>query len=231
MRLAIFDLDHTLLAGDSDHMWGDYMIEQGLVDAASHKRQNDAFYADYKAGRLDIAAYTAFALEPLVRLGAPALLPLRERFVAERIDPIIAPAAPALLERHRIQGDQLLIITATNRFVTEPIAALLGVEELIATDPEVVNGRYTGRVTGTPSYREGKVTRLEEWLSLQDEKFAEITFYSDSHNDLPLLRKVDRPVAVDPDDTLRAEARAAGWPVITLRTSLEPAEHSARGQA
>jgi len=128
MRLAIFDLDHTLLAGDSDHLWGEFMIDQGLVEAATHKRQNDRFYADYLAGSLDIAAYTRFALEPLVRLGPARLLPLRERFVARVIDPIVAPAAPALLERHRIQGDELLIITATNRFITEPIAALLGVD-------------------------------------------------------------------------------------------------------
>lgn len=221
MRLAIFDLDHTLLAGDSDHLWGEFMIERGLVDAGQHKRQNDRFYADYKAGKLDIAAYTAFALEPLVRLGEKCLLPLREEFVTTRIDPIVAPAAPALLERHRIQGDQILIITATNRFVTAPIAELLGVDELIATDPEYIDGRYTGRIIGTPSYREGKVTRLEEWLSLQDEKFGEITFYSDSHNDLPLMRRVDRAIAVDPDDTLRAEARRKGWPVITLREKLE----------
>ncbi len=220
MRLAIFDLDHTLLAGDSDHLWGEFMIEQGLVDREQHQRQNDRFYEDYKAGRLDIAAYTAFALDPLVRLGEAKLLPLREQFIATRIDPIIAPAAPALLERHRIQGDALLIITATNRFVTEPIAQLLGVDDLLATDPEYVNGRYTGHITGTPCYREGKVTRLEEWLSLQDEKFSEVTFYSDSHNDLPLLLRVDRAIAVDPDETLKAEAAKRGWPVITLRESL-----------
>ena len=220
MRLAIFDLDHTLLAGDSDHLWGEFMIEEGLVEREQHQRQNDRFYEDYKAGRLDIAAYTAFALEPLVRLGEAKLLPLREQFIATRIDPIIAPAAPALLERHRIQGDALLIITATNRFVTEPIAQLLGVDDLLATDPECVDGRYTGKITGTPCYREGKVARLEEWLSLQDEKFSEVTFYSDSHNDLPLLKHVDRAIAVDPDETLKAEAARRGWPVITLREPL-----------
>jgi HAD superfamily hydrolase (TIGR01490 family) len=217
MRLAIFDLDHTLLAGDSDHLWGEFMIERGLVERDRHKRQNDQFYADYKAGTLDIAAYMHFALEPLVRLGPERLLPLRERFVAEVIDPIIAPAAPALLERHRIQGDVLLIITATNRFVTEPIAQLLGVDDLLATDPEQVGGRYTGAITGIPCYREGKVKRLEQWLKAQDQRFGHITFYSDSHNDLPLLRHVHAPFAVDPDDELRAEARRQGWPIITLR--------------
>lgn len=217
MRLAIFDLDHTLLAGDSDHLWGEFMIDQGLVERENHQRQNDRFYAEYLAGTLDIAAYTRFALEPLVRLGPARLLPLREQFVARVIDPIVAPAAPALLERHRIGGDELLIITATNRFVTEPIAQLLGVEHLLATDPERVDGVYTGAIAGIPCYREGKVRRLEQWLAERDERYDVVTFYSDSHNDLPLLRHVQRPVAVDPDARLRAEAERKGWPVITLR--------------
>jgi len=220
MRLALFDLDHTLITGDSDHMWGDYMIERGLVEREHHKRQNDRFYEDYKAGTLDIAAYTRFALEPLVRLGAERLLPLRTEFVATRIDPIVAPAAPALIERHRIQGDELAIITATNRFVTEPIAQLLGIDELLATDPEQVDGRYTGNIAGVPCYREGKVTRLEQWLAQRGERVEHITFYSDSHNDLPLLRHVQAPFAVDPDATLRAEAQRRGWPIITLREPL-----------
>lgn len=220
MRLAIFDLDHTLLAGDSDHLWGEYMIEQGLVERDAYKRQNDRFYEHYKAGTLDIAAYTRFALEPLVRLGAGKLLPLRERFIAEVIEPIIAPAAPALLERHRIQGDVLLIITATNRFVTEPIARMLDVDELLATDPQQIDGRYTGAIAGTPCYREGKVARLAQWRAQQDEKYSHTTFYSDSHNDLPLLRQVDQPVAVDPDAELRGEAQRKGWPIITLREAM-----------
>ena len=220
MRLAIFDLDHTLLAGDSDHLWGEYMIEQGLVERESFKRQNDRFYEDYKAGTLDIAAYTRFALEPLVRLGPARLLPLRERFIRDVIEPIIAPAAPALLERHRIQGDMLLIITATNRFITEPIAQLLDVDELLATDPEQVDGRYTGAITGTPCYREGKVARLAQWRAQQDEKYSHTTFYSDSHNDLPLLRQVDQPVIVDPDHELRTEALRRGWPIISLRETM-----------
>jgi HAD superfamily hydrolase (TIGR01490 family) len=217
MRLAIFDLDHTLLAGDSDHLWGEFMVEQGLVERDGYRRQNDRFYEDYKAGTLDIAAYTRFALEPLVRLGPGRLLPLRERFVATRIDPIVAPAAPALLERHRMSGDELLIITATSRFVAEPIAALLGVDELLATDPEQVDGRYTGAIAGIPCYREGKVRRFEQWLAQQDARFGHVTFYSDSHNDLPLLRHVQQPVAVDPDAELRAQAQRHGWPIITLR--------------
>lgn len=220
MRLAIFDLDHTLLAGDSDHLWGQYMIRHGLVDASEFARQNDRFYADYKAGRLDIAAYMRFALEPLVRLGPEPLLPLRQRFVAEEIAPIVAPMAPALLERHRIQGDRLLIITATNRFITEPIAAELGVDDLLATDPEIVDGRYTGNIAGTPCYQAGKAVRLAQWLKEQDERYDRTTFYSDSLNDLPLLGQVDEPVAVDPDDTLRAEAQRRRWPIISLREPL-----------
>ena len=220
MRLAIFDLDHTLLTGDSDHLWGEYMISHGLVERDHHKRQNDQFYEDYKAGTLDIAAYTRFALEPLVRLGADRLLPLRERFLREVVEPIIAPAAPALLERHRIQGDTLLIITATNAFITRPIAELLGVDGLLATEPQVVGGRYTGEIEGIPCYRDGKPARLAQWRAQQDEEYQHLTFYSDSHNDLPLLRLVDAPVAVDPDDTLRAEAAARRWPVISLREPL-----------
>ena len=220
MRLAIFDLDHTLLTGDSDHLWGDYMISHGLVERENHQRQNDKFYEDYKAGTLDIAAYTRFALEPLIRLGTERLLPLRERFIAEVIEPIIAPAAPALLERHRIQGDTLLIITATNRFITEPIAQMLDVDGLLATDPECVDGRYTGAITGIPCYREGKPARLAQWRAQQSEKYSHVTFYSDSHNDLPLLRQADQPIAVDPDAQLRAEAVNQGWPIITLREPL-----------
>ena len=220
MRLAIFDLDHTLLAGDSDHLWGEFMIEHGLVERASHKRQNDRFYEDYKAGTLDMAAYTRFALEPLIRLGAEQLLPLRERFVTRVIEPIVAPAAPALLERHRIQGDHLLIITATNRFITEPIAQLLGVDDLLATDAEVVAGRYTGEIAGIPCYQDGKRRRLDQWLAQRGEQYAHMTFYSDSHNDLPLLQHVQQPVAVDPDEPLRAEATRRGWPIISLREPL-----------
>lgn len=216
-RLALFDLDHTLLTGDSDHLWGQYLIDQGLVERETHQRRNDAFYEDYKAGRLDMAAYTAFALEPLVSLGTAALLPLRERFIRNVIEPIVAPSAPALLERHRMAGDTLVIITATNAFITAPIAEMLGVDDLLATEPEVIDGRYTGRIQGTPCYQDGKRVRLEQWRAQQAEKYSRLVFYSDSHNDLPLLRHVDEAIAVDPDAKLLAEANKAGWPVISLR--------------
>lgn len=217
MRLALFDLDNTLLTGDSDHLWGEFLVARGRVDPTAYKQANDRFYAQYRAGTLDIADYTRFAVGPLVRIGAAELQALREEFVLTCIEPIIAPAAPALLERHRIQGDTLLIITATNSFVTAPIARLLDVDDLLATELEQVDGRYTGRIAGTPCYQAGKCRRLEEWRAQQSDRYTHLTFYSDSHNDIPLLSVVDRPIVVDPDPELRLEAGTRGWPVISLR--------------
>jgi HAD superfamily hydrolase (TIGR01490 family) len=219
MRLAIFDLDHTLLAGDSDYLWGDFLVREGLVDGEVYARENQRYYQAYKDGTLDIAAFAAFSLNPLVEHGLATMTALRPRFVHEVIEPIIAAGTPALLERHRAQGDRLLITTATNRFITEPIAALLGVDDLIATDPEIVEGRVTGRIDGTPNFREGKVAKLAAWRTRQKDEFTGISVYSDSHNDLPLLRQGDQPVAVDPDPVLRAEAERQGWPVISLRSA------------
>lgn len=217
MRLAIFDLDHTLLAGDSDYLWGRFLVEQGRVDAESYERQNQAFYEQYRDGTLDIHAFSRFSMAPLAATPLPELLRWREQFLRDKIEPVVAPLAPALLEKHRSQGDTLLIMTATNRFITEPIATLLGVDSLIATDPEFIDGRYTGQLAGIPNFREGKVQRLELWLAAQTIRPTQITFYSDSHNDLPLLLRADVPVAVDPDDRLRAEAAQRQWPVISLR--------------
>lgn len=218
MNLAIFDLDHTLLNGDSDHLWGEYLVKLGVVDGPWYRRENQRYYDEYKAGTLDIQAFCAFSLKPLADHEPAQLYAWREDFVRQEIEPRIAPGAPALLERHRAQGDTLLITTATNRFITEPIAALLGVAQLIATDPQMRDGCYTGAVQGTPNFREGKVTRLEAWLCKQP-GFDHTTCYSDSHNDLPLLQCADQAVAVDPDDKLKAEAKARGWPVISLRTT------------
>lgn len=217
MNLAIFDLDNTLLAGDSDYLWGRFLVERGHVDAELYERQNKIFYERYVDGTLDIFEFSRFAFAPLARTPLPTLLQWREEFVRERIEPVVAPLAPALLERHRSQGDRLLITTATNRFITEPIAQLLGVDVLIATDPEFVEGRYTGELSGTPNFREGKVTRLKTWIAEQRDPPARTSCYSDSHNDLPLLLLADSPVAVDPDDRLRATAIERGWPVISLR--------------
>lgn len=217
MPLALFDLDHTLLTQDSDFLWGQFLVQQGHVDAEFYARENLRFYQDYQAGTLDIHAYAAFVLAPLQRHPAETVAAWRARFIAEKIEPVIAPLAPALLERHRAAGAQLVITTATNRFITEPIAERLGVDALIATDPEQIDGRYTGRIAGTPNFQAGKVHRLEQWLAAQPGPVGPITFYSDSRNDLPLLERVDHPVAVDPDPVLRDIATARGWPVISLR--------------
>ncbi|MFC0336304.1 HAD-superfamily subfamily IB hydrolase, TIGR01490 [Kushneria avicenniae] len=217
MTLAIFDLDNTLLGGDSDHAWNDFLVEQGIVDRDHFRRENDRFHRAYDAGTLDIHEYLAFALAPLTRHTREELDELHRQFMAERIEPIILSQGEALLESHRARGDRILIITATNRFVTGPIAARLGVEHLIAVEPEMVEGRYTGRVDGIPSFREGKITRLEHWLEAQGISLEGAVFYSDSQNDLPLLERVDHPVAVDPDPVLADIAGQRNWQIITLR--------------
>ncbi len=222
MTLAIFDLDNTLLGGDSDHLWGRFLVEQGIVDGERYEQENNRFYEEYKAGTLDIFAYQRFALAPLVGQEPATLEEWHRRYMAQKIGPIILPAGRALLEWHRAQGHTLLIITATNRFITAPIAAELGVSELLATEPEVIDGRYTGNVVDIPTFQQGKVRRLERWLGETGHNLAGAWFYSDSHNDLPLLELVDQPVAVDPDDTLRSHAEAKGWDLLTLRHGPRP---------
>lgn len=219
MPLAIFDLDNTLIAGDSDHLWGQWLCDRGLVDARTYEQANERFLRDYEAGTLDIDAFLRFALEPLARYPIADLQAWRGEFVREVIDPIILPLGRDLIERHRSSCDRLMIITATNAFVTEPIAARLGIEHLLATRPAIEDGRYTGAVDGIPTFREGKVTRLEAWLGEHEASLDGSRFYSDSHNDLPLLQRVDHPVAVDPDERLSAHAKANGWPVISLRSA------------
>ena len=217
MSLAIFDLDLTLLRGDSDHAWGEFLVEQGAVDAARFKHDNDRYYAAYLAGTLDIFEFLEqHQLLPLAQFDRAVLEEWRRQFMQRKILPLITPAARALVEKHRLQGDTLLIITATNRFITEPIAAEFGIPNLIATEPEEIDGRYTGKVAGTPSYREGKVQRLHTWLHAHQQNLAGSWFYSDSHNDLPLLSQVDHPVAVNADPVLTAHALRLGWPAIHL---------------
>jgi HAD superfamily hydrolase (TIGR01490 family) len=217
MALAIFDLDNTLLSGDSDYLWGVFLCERGIVDPAYYERQNARFYTDYREGRLDIQAFLAFSLRPLAEHPVDRLERWREAFVAEKIDPVIGQPARDLVEHHRARGDTLLVITATNAFVTRPIVSRFGIEHLIATDPErAADGSYTGRVAGTPSFREGKVERLQAWLRDSGEILDGAWFYSDSHNDLPLLERVSHPVAVDPDERLAAVASSRGWPVLRL---------------
>jgi len=221
MSIAIFDLDNTLLGGDSDHLWGEFLAEQGIVDSKHYAQENQRFYDEYKAGTLDIFEFLNFSLQPLREHSREQLNTLHQRFMAEKIDQIMLPAATSLLQQHRDRGQLLMIITATNHFVTAPIAQRLGVDVLLATDPEIVNGRYTGRVAGTPCFQEGKVIRLNQWLATSHHTLEDSWFYSDSRNDLPLLEMVDNPVAVDPDPTLAKHAAMRGSSCITLRRGSE----------
>ena len=222
MRTALFDLDNTLIAGDSDSLWGEYLVRCGAVDGEAFLEAHRRFHQDYLEGRLDIDAFLAFALRPLAEHPEAQLLAWREDFVRTWIEPIILPAAERLVASHRSAGHTTAIVTATNRFVTEPIAERLGVDALLATEPERGEGGYTGRYTGTPTYREGKIHVVADWLDRTGLAEAERWFYSDSLNDLPLLREVENPVAVDPDPTLRAEAAQRGWRILTLREGAEP---------
>ncbi len=217
MSLAIFDLDNTLLGGDSDYLWGQFLVEQGLVDGEYYERENQRFYDRYQAGTLDIHEFLAFMLRPLAENPLTELLNRRARFIEAKIRPILLPRAAELVARHRNAGDTLLIVTATNRFVTEPIAELLNVPHLLATEPEFAEGRYTGHPCGIPCFQHGKVKRLDEWLDATGHDLTDSWFYSDSHNDLPLLDRVVHPVAVDPDAVLAEHARRRGWPIISLR--------------
>jgi len=217
MALALFDLDNTLLDGDSDYLWGCFLAEHGIVDAEAYESENQRFYDQYLEGSLDIHEFLRFQLKPLATHKRAQLEAWREQYLVEKIDPILLPRARALLEKHRAQGDQLLIITATNRFITEPIAKRYGVDQLLATEPEIVAGEYTGAVNGTPCFQTGKVEQLHNWLEKENRTLEGSWFYSDSHNDLPLLEQVEHPVAVDPDDKLKSHARAMGWPITSLR--------------
>ncbi len=217
MALAIFDLDNTLLGGDSDHAWGQFLVDKGIVDAQVYGEANDRFYRAYQDGSLDIRVYLAFALEPLTRFSLDELKQLHDEFMRTLIAPLRLPKADALIAEHRAKGDYLLIITATNAFITRPIAHSLGVDAILASEPEIRDGRYTGGVVGTPCFREGKVVCLREWLQQNPYDLTQAYFYSDSHNDLPLLNMVGNPVAVDADATLSAAATQRGWPLISLR--------------
>ena len=217
MALAIFDLDNTLLAGDSDYLWGQFLIKEGIVDKDHYEKENQRFYDEYKAGTLDIYEFLAFSLKPLSENETEKLHQLRQIFIDQEIQKILLPKAFELIKSHEDKNDTLMIITATNRFVTEPIAKLLGIDYLLATDPEIENGRYTGKVAGIPCFQDGKVKRLEAWLKTENISMEGSWFYSDSHNDLPLLKQVENPVAVDADDQLTTFAKEQNWPIITLR--------------
>jgi HAD superfamily hydrolase (TIGR01490 family) len=220
MNLALFDLDGTLLPLDSDHAFGEFLIEQGWVDAQAHRSRNDAFYADYLAGRLDIAAYTDFATSPWRHRAADELALATERFLASHIRPALHADALRLVQQHQRAGDRVAIVTATNDFVTAPIARLFGVDTLIATELERdPRGRVTGSIRGVPAFREGKIARVQQWLAgdgLRLGDFGRSTFYSDSINDLPLLEQVSHPVATNPAPALAEVAQQRGWPVLRL---------------
>lgn len=217
MSLVIFDLDNTLIDGDSDYLWGRFLVEKGIVDKIEYEEKNTKFYQDYRQGTLDIAEFLRFSLKPLAANDLEMLYRWREEFIEERIKSILLPSAYELIDQHLRACDTLLVITATNYFVTEPIVALFKIENMLATMPEMVNGRFTGEFEGIPCFQDGKVKRLQQWLSTNNMNSEDSWFYSDSHNDLPLLSFVDHPVAVDPDDKLKQHANHEGWPVISLR--------------
>lgn len=221
MALTLFDLDNTLLTGDSDHAWMEFLGSRGIVDAEQFNRRNDQFYADYVAGQLDIRAFLDFQLTPLTAHPRAQLDAWHREYLQERVLPMISNRARALVEDHRQQGDQLVIITATNRFVTAPIAKEFGIEHLLATEiEENTAGDFTGKTVGTPCFQAGKIERLRHWLQEQGHDWQQSlqgsTFYSDSYNDLPLLETVEHPVAVNPDQRLQAHAAAQGWPILSL---------------
>ena len=220
MKLALFDLDNTLLNGDSDFEWSQFLIRIGVLDAELFEAQNLKFYEQYKAGTLDIHEFLDFQLKPLSRHPRSTLDTWHQQFMIESVMPMVTQPSRELVAKHLAAGDVCVIITATNSFVTAPIASEFGIEHLIATEPEHKGGEFTGRVEGVPSFKEGKITRLNQWLTARGwtlDSFDDTTFYSDSLNDLPLLKIVQHPVAANPDDTLRAHAEKFGWPIVNLR--------------
>lgn len=217
MALAIFDLDHTLLNGDSDYLWGEYMVANKIVDADVYQRENKAFLDDYLRGDLDNEIYLQFALKPLTQYSIDRLHAWRSDYVSNWIQPIIAKGTQALLDKHRTQGDELIIISATNLFITAPIAELLGIGHILSTEPEIIDNQYTGRYLGTPTFKEGKVVVLNEWLKNTKHSLDNSYFYSDSINDLPLLEQVSTPIAVNPDEKLSSVAQSRDWQILDLR--------------
>ena len=219
-NLALFDLDNTLLAGDSDYNWSLFLISEGLLDAKTHFERNEKFYADYKAGQLNIVEFLKFQLKPLSEHKKAFLDELHLKYMQKVIRPMMTVKAQNLVDKHKVAGDLCVVITATNSFVTKPIATAYGIEHLIGSDPEMVNGEYTGGVSGVPSFQEGKVTRINQFLAERGKKMSDYEtsyFYSDSHNDLPLMQLVTNPVAVDADAILTAYAQEQAWPLISLR--------------
>ena len=217
MRLAIFDIDNTLIAGDSDLLWGEFLCERNYVDSNVYKAEHEKYYKDYLSGKLDINNFLKFQLKVLGENDLNLLKKWRKDFFEEKIRPVMLPKAYQLIDKHRNQNHDLLIITATNHFIVEPIASEFKIENIIACEPEIYNEQFTGKFTGTTSYAEGKVERFNDWLKTIGRRLEESWFYSDSHNDIPLMKEVNHPVAVDPDESLKNEAIKIGWPIISLR--------------
>ena len=220
MNLAIFDLDNTLLDGDSDYNWGLYLVKKGYLDEGEYKEQNQKFFEEYQVGKLDIFAFAEFQFRFLKNNTRKFLNDVRSDYINEIIKPMILKKAVDLVNQHKEAGDRLLIITATNSFITKPIGELFGIDELIGTDPEENEGEFTGKVKGTPSFKEGKVTRLFDWLGEKNLKLADFEktfFYSDSHNDLALLEVVTNPVVVNGDKILQKKAQEKNWPTLNLK--------------
>ena len=215
MSLAIFDLDNTLIAGDSDYLWGEFLVENKLVDIDWYQSQNKKFFAQYKTGILNINEWLEFQLQPLTKFTLEQLDKLSAQFIISKIKPIVLNKAQDKIEFHRQRNDDLLIITATNRYISRPVADLLSIDTLLATTPEIIDDRFTGRTTGVITYQEGKITALTNWL--QNKQYSTTYFYSDSHNDLPLLEFVDVPIAVDPDEILAKQAQHNNWQIISFR--------------
>jgi len=217
MALALFDLDNTLLTDDSDYLWGCFLVEKGLVDKTNYYEANQRFYDEYKQGTLDIFEFLNFSLKPLAQYPRKKLDELHREFMQQYIYPVMTKKGQAQIQQHRENGDFTLIITATNRFVTEPIARAFQVDDLIATDPEIVDGEYTGKVAGTPCFQQGKLTCLNQWLEATSHDLESSVFYSDSHNDIPLLEQVTTPIAVDPDELLKVLAKERNWEIRSFR--------------
>ena len=216
MTLAIFDLDNTLLSGDSDHGWGNFLVRKKLVDEESYSSTNERFYELYKRGLLDIHEYSAFSFQPLTEHSMEELKKLHDEFMRDVILPMMGVKAKLLIQQHQQKGHILLVITATNSFITRPIVEAFGIDNLLATEPRVVNGRYTNKIEGIPCYHEGKVIRLQKWLKQEKLGLEGSFFYSDSHNDLPLMEIVETAIAVDPDEQLAEIAKQRGWKIISL---------------
>lgn len=218
MTLALFDLDNTLLSGDSDYEWGRFLVTKKLVDEVEYEAANVRFYEQYKQGKLDIHEFSAFSFKPLSMRSMEELNELHQEFMQEVISPLMGDKAKSLVERHRQKGHTLIVITATNSFITAPIVKAFGIDHLLATEPKIRKGRYTTEVNGTPCFHQGKVARLDAWLAENNRSLEGSYFYSDSHNDLPLLEKVTFPVAIDPDEKLEAIAKQRAWKIASLRS-------------